>query len=100
MPACPTVKIKTAAGPVIINESDFDPAVHERHIDPPPAPVLPPLPPLPMPPVHPLDNLAADWREQDYGTLRGIAIAVSDGRTPENRKQAAQMIDAALKARG
>lgn len=60
--------------------------------------VLPPPPP--PPPVDPLASLPADWREQDYGTLRGVAIAACGGRTPENRKQAVQMIEAALKAKG
>ena len=30
----PTVTIKTPNGPCIINESDFDPAVHEKYEEP------------------------------------------------------------------
>jgi hypothetical protein len=47
---CPTVSVKHAASPggyYVINESDFDPAKHERHE---PAVVVPPPPPLPPPP--------------------------------------------------
>lgn len=41
-----TVKIKTEAGPVYINESDYDAAKHELHVEE-AAPVVPPAPPAP-----------------------------------------------------
>lgn len=57
------------------------------------------LPPLPPPPVvDPLANLAADWRSRD--DLKSIAASVSGGRAVENKRQAIEVIEAALKARG
>lgn len=97
--SCPTVTIKTPAGPVIINESDFDPAVHER-VE--PVVVVPP-PPVIAPPPPPVDVLAAlpkDWQTGDAAELKRIAAAVSGGRAVENKAQAVQVINAALKARG
>lgn len=103
MAACPVVKIKPShpsqGAFVEINEEDFDATKHEIYVSLPPPPVAVVLPPPPAPP-HPLDGLTKDWREQDYGKLRGIAVAACDGRAPENRKQAVQMIEAALAARG
>lgn len=95
---CPTVKVQTATGYCIINESDFDAAKHVRFVDPPPAPALPPLPSAPLPPADPLVVLAADWRSQDAGPLRKLAATVS-GRTVENKAQAVQVIEAALAKR-
>jgi hypothetical protein len=102
MTACPIVKIK-ASHPsqgdfVEINECDFDPAKHERFVEPLPAPPAPVLPPPPPAPADPLASLLKEWREQDYGTLRGIALAVTK-RVPENRKQAVQMIEQELAKR-
>jgi hypothetical protein len=56
---------------------------------------LPPLPPVPV--VNPLDNLAADWRSRD--DLKSLAASVSGGRAVENKRQAIEVIEAALKAR-
>lgn len=56
------------------------------------------LPPLPPPPVaDPLANLAPDWRSRD--DLKSLAAAVSGGRAVENKRQAVEVIEAALKAR-
>ena len=96
---CPTVKIQTATGYCIINESDFDAAKHLAFVEPPAAPVLPPLPIPPPPPADPLAALAKDWRDQDAGPLRTLAAVVS-GRAVENKRQAIDVIEAALKARG
>lgn len=74
----PTVTIVTDNGPVIINKSDFDPAIHTLHdageaavepapsvipsipVEPTSAPVQPPAPvtppPPPVPPVQPDDK--------------------------------------------
>lgn len=79
-----------------INESDFDPAKHERYIDPsapPPAPALPPPPPAP---ADPLAGLGDDWRTRD--DLRALAASVS-GRAVENKKQAVEVIEAELAKR-
>lgn len=57
------------------------------------------LPPLPPPPaVDPLAGLAADWRSRD--DLKQLAASVSGGRAVENKRQAVEVIEAALKARG
>lgn len=59
--------------------------------------VSPGAPPPPEPPpFDPLDNIAPDWRKRD--DLRQLAAAVS-GRSVENKSQAVQVIEAALKAR-
>lgn len=58
---------------------------------------LPPLPPVP-PVVDPLANLAPDWRTRD--DVKQIAASVSGGRAVENKRQAVEVIEAALKARG
>jgi hypothetical protein len=31
--SCPTILIKTPNGPVVFNESEFDPAVHELYVE-------------------------------------------------------------------
>lgn len=99
-----TVKIK-ATDPeqgefVVINESDFDPTVHER-VEPvavvPPPPALAPPPP---PAADPLAALAKDWQTGDAAELKRIAAAVNGGRAVENKAQAVQVINAALAARG
>lgn len=97
---CPTVKIKSGnkSGHVIINESDFDPAKHERYEAPPaPSPVSVPTGALPPPP--PVDPLAGfntpGWRDFDVARLRNVAAAVS-GRAVENKEQAVAVIEAAL----
>lgn len=93
--ACPTVRVKSPAGDILINESDFDAAIHE-HADPlPPPPV--PLPPLPPPPavVDPLSEMTGDWQSLDPARLKQVAAAVS-GRAVENKAQAVQVIQAAL----
>jgi len=95
---CPTVLIKTAAGPVRINESDFDPKLHERDdtpLPPPPPSVLPPPPPVQQ---NPLDALSVDWREAPASKLKALAQGIS-GRNPEDKKQAVTMIEQALAAR-
>ena len=56
---------------------------------------LPPLPPVP--PADPLANLAPDWRTRD--DVKQIAASVSGGRAVENKRQAVEVIEAALKAR-
>lgn len=95
-----TVRIKSShsetQGPFVeINESDFDPAKHERYDvpPPPPGPVVPP--PAKAAPVDPLANLPPDWRTKD---ARKIAAAVS-GRAVENNAQAIQVIEAELAKR-
>lgn len=95
--ACPTVLVKSPAGDVVINESDFDPEKHER-ADPPPLP-LPPVPILPPPPgaPDPLAEMTGDWQSFDAARLKGVAASVS-GRAVENKAQAIQVIDEALKA--
>lgn len=98
---CPTVKIKAPhveGGHIVINESDFDAAVHERFIDPPPAPIPPPPPLLPPVPADPLDGLPKNWREKKAVELRKFAQAVS-GRVHDNVEQAIATIEAALAAR-
>ncbi len=101
MPACRTVQIKSShpqsQGPFVeINESDFDAVKHERYIAPPPPPPAPPAaPPPPPPPPGPLANLARDWRNGATKELTAMAASVS-GRTAEDRKQAIEMIEAAL----
>ena len=54
-----------------------------------------PLPP-PPPPVDPLANLAPDWRNRP--DVKDIAAAVG-GRAVENKKQAIEVIEAALAKR-
>ena len=96
----PTIKIKaaTAKGFRIINASDFDPAVHERIVDAPPVIAPPPLEPPPAPP-SPLDSLPENWKDKaTTEDLKRIAAAMS-GRAVENRKQAIDVIEAALAAR-
>jgi len=97
--ACPTVRIRPShpsqGAFVEINESDFDAARHERFdvpLAPPPAPMAPLPPP---PPIDPLAKLPADWREWPSRKLRDLAVSVT-GRTPEDGKQAVEMIEQAL----
>jgi hypothetical protein len=94
---CATTKIKADApgGHIVINESEFDPAKHERYIAPPPLPALPVMPPPPLAPPGPLANLPRDWRDRKTAWLRELAEKVA-GRTPENREQSIDMIAAAL----
>jgi hypothetical protein len=105
---CPTVMIKSdhpdhisCGGYIVINESDFDPKVHVRHV---PLAPLGELPPPPVvieskPPADPLAKLPTDWKESlKDKKLIAIAGAVS-GRTPDNREQAVQIIDQELAAR-
>lgn len=61
---------------------------------------LPPPPPLPPPPVDPLAGLVASWRSMPPQELRTLAASISDGRMPENKTQAIEMIEQALKKRG
>lgn len=100
MSTCPVVKIKPSHPSqgdfVEINESDFDPTKHERFVEPPPVRVAA-VPPPPVSPVNPLDSLGKNWRDRD--DLRMIAASVI-GRTVENKRQAIEVIEAALKARG
>lgn len=96
---CPTVKIKTATGYALLNESDFDPAKYELYV--PPAPVeLPPvlLPPPPSGPADPLANLPADWERRKTAELRDIVNAAT-GRMPETREQAIAIIKQTLAER-
>ena len=102
--AVPTVKIKSDVpehkGFLVINAADFDAEKHERFSEPPA-----PLPPPPAPPAapgipDPLAALPANWRDKDAGELRKLAEVVSGGRAVENKKQAIEVIEAALKARG
>ena len=86
---CLTIRIKTPAGDVVINESDFDAATMTR-ADIPPPPAAAPVAPPPEP-QHPLDSLGVDWHQQDYGTLRDLVVALT-GRTVENQAQAVQVI--------
>jgi hypothetical protein len=103
----PTVKIKSthpaSQGPFVeINETDFDPAKHERY-DAPQAVVAPPpvLDPPPPPPANPLDLLPENWREaagRGITKLKEIAEAAT-GRTPADKNEAVAMIEAALAER-
>lgn len=97
----PTVKIKSdrPKGYRIINESDFDPKVHER-FDEPPAPPPPPfVPPQPPAPVDPLADLPTDWATKlSADRLKDIALAAT-GRAAENRKQAIEVITEELAKR-
>lgn len=101
---CPTVQIKSTEpelqGPyIVINESDFDPAKHERYVAPPAAASLPPPPAPPALPPDPLATLPKDWQSSKATKdLRNLAAAVS-GRTPENREQAIAVIVEALAKR-
>jgi hypothetical protein len=81
-----------------INASDFDPSKHT--IFDAPLAVEDNLQPLPPPPpsADPLHNLSADWREADANSLKQLALAVG-GRAVENKKQALEVIDAAISAR-
>lgn len=83
---------------VEINESDFDPAKHELYIEPAPLPLPPPPLAPPPPPPGPLDGLPQNWRELPSKRLRELATAAT-GRTPEDRNQAVEMIEAALAAK-
>lgn len=99
MSVLPTVIIETPAGDVVINESDFDPATMTK--------VVPPLPPLPGAPLEPkmpgapdaLSDLPTDWRDKSAAELKALAFAIS-GRTVDNKAQAVEVIDQALKGRG
>lgn len=99
---CPIVRIMPShpsqGAFVEINESDFDPAKHERYVSPPPAPAAPLALPPPPAPVDPLAGLAVNWRDMDPIALRTLAETVT-GRTPEDKAQAVQMIEQALAAR-
>lgn len=97
---CPTVRIKSAhaSGYSVINESDFDPAKHEKFVElpPPPQAELPPPPPLP---ADPLAALPKNWRDSmKFADLRGLVEKVA-GRTPEDRRQAVELIEAELRKR-
>jgi len=86
----------TAPGGVLrINESDFDPMKHVRAD--PNAPLPLPPPPILPPPPGPLDGLPADWRDKPAKWLRETAERLT-ARTPDNREQAIQLIEAWLKA--
>lgn len=102
MAVVPTVKINPSHPSqgefVEINAEDFDPAVHVLFELPPPPPPAE-LPPPPPPPVDPLAGLPRDWRNKSPQDLRTLAASVSDGRMPENKAQAIQMIEQALAAR-
>lgn len=54
-------------------------------------------PPPPPPPFDPLASLAPNWRNRN--DLRELAASVSGGRSVENKTQAIEVIEAALKAR-
>lgn len=100
---CPTVRImprRPSQGAFVeINAEDFDPAIHTPYVEAPAAPVLPPPPPGPPPlPPGPLDNLPQNWRQRSPAELRTLAASVT-GRTPDDKKQAVEMIEAALKER-
>lgn len=100
---CLTVMIKSThpesqGAFVEINASAFDPAKHERYIAPPPAAPSPVLPPPPPGPVDPLASLPKDWRDKDVSELRALAQSAT-GRMPDNKRQAVEMIQAALVAR-
>jgi hypothetical protein len=63
--------------------------------------ILPPpldLPPPPPGAVDPLDGLGVDWKSKDAAELKKLAEVVS-GRAVENKKQAVEVIEAALAAR-
>jgi hypothetical protein len=104
----PTIKIKSTHPPtqgdfVEINESDFDPAKHERYEAPPAAPVDPVKSTGDDLDVtgDPLASLPADWRDaagRGITKLKAIAEAVT-GRTPADKVEAVAMIDEALKQR-
>lgn len=95
---CPTVKVKAGDSHIVINESDFDPAVHVKFDEPlPPPPVAAPVD-LPPPPAHPLDGLADGWKDKPAAELKKLAEAVS-GRAVENKQQAVELIEAALAER-
>lgn len=95
---CPTVKVKSGDSYAIINESDFDASVHE-HYEAPLAPPPPPPPPGPPGAPDPLADLPENWREDHGARLKSLAAAVSGGRTVEDKKQAIEVIEAALAAR-
>lgn len=97
--SCPTVRVKAdnPQGYIVINATDFDATAHERHVAPPPPPPAAPLPP--PPPAGPLANLPADWKDKPTGWLRALAEQVNGGRTPENRKQAIEIIESKLPPR-
>lgn len=100
---CPVIRIVSShpesQGPFVeINESDFNAEMHEKFVDPAPPPPPPPIDAPPPPPPGPLDNLPAEWRSQDVGELKKLAAAIG-GRSVENKGQAIQVIEAALKAR-
>lgn len=95
---CPIVHVKNSDSPdgfIVINESDFDASKHERVVPLPPAVVVPAPP---APPADALDSLAANWREQDYGSLRDFVVSLT-GRSVDNQAQAVQVIDELLAAR-
>lgn len=95
----PTVKIRNAVDYTVINASDYDPKVHvlwEEPAAPPPPPA--PLPPPPGP-ANPLDGLGAEWKDKDAAELKRLAEVIG-GRAVENKRQAVEVIEAALKARG
>jgi hypothetical protein len=72
-------------------------AFYGEIVQPAPADVLPPLPPPPV--ANPLDNLPSNWRTLDAASLKKLAESISGGRAAENKDQAVQIIDAALRAR-
>lgn len=100
-----TVKVKRDGprGWHIINESDYDPDVHEL-VEDAPAPVAKnesPVETKDESPVDPLDALPENWREtsgRGVTKLKEIAEAVS-GRTPSNKDEAVAIIDEALAKR-
>lgn len=101
MAAVPTVRIMPShpsqGAFVEINAEDFDPAVHILFAELPPPPPPMELPPPPPPPVGPLDNLPPNWRSKSPQELRTLAASAT-GRTPEDKKQAIEMIEQALAA--
>ena len=102
----PTVKIATDTpkGFRIINESDFDPDVHDLFDEPALVEAVEPTDTDDDADkdVDPLDALPDNWRDTrgaGVAKLKDIAAAVSGGRVPENKAQAVEMIDAALAER-
>lgn len=90
----PTVKIKSdrPKGYRIINESDFNPKIHERFNEPPASPPPPFVAPPPPRIADPLADLGADWATKlPADRLKEIAVAAT-GRAVENRKQAVEVI--------
>lgn len=89
---CPTVKIKTASGPVIINESDFDPKLHKLYA------AKADAAPAPETDAPASDDVAPEPAEPDMAALRAEYERIV-GKRPWNGWDAERLLSEIDKAK-